>query len=124
MADELEALERELHRSVRRRSRERLLVLLHPDFREIGYSGREHSRDAILANLSDGEPPGVHAEGFRCRRIAPGTVLVTYRSARVSADGHLSRHALRSSVWLREAGHWRMIFHQGTPTGQTSGHTT
>ncbi|MQM37695.1 hypothetical protein KBTX_01697 [wastewater metagenome] len=119
--EELGTLERELHRCVRRQFRDRLLVLLHPEFREIGYSGREHSRDSILANLSDREPPGVHAEGFRYQRIAPDAVLVTYRAAHVSPDGRLSRHAFRSSVWLRESGCWRMIFHQGTPAGDDIG---
>lgn len=119
--EEQEALEGHRHRSSRWQFRDRLLVLLDPEFREIGYSGRAYSRDAVLANLSDREPSGVHAEGFRYQRIALDTVLVTYRSAHMSPDGRLSRHARRSSVWLRESGHWRMIFHQGTPAGDDTG---
>ena len=48
-------------------------------------------------------------EEFRARELAPGCVLATFR---VVGDGVRS---LRSSIWLRRDGEWRMVFHQGTP---------
>lgn len=41
--------------------------------------------------------------------------LATYRLTLSSADGFTHTHTLRSSLWRREDGAWRMIFHQGTP---------
>lgn len=114
--DELENLEREPHRSVTKRCRVRLMELLHPAFREIGYSGREHTRESIIENLTDAEPPRIDAEQFRYVELGPETVLVTYRSANASPDGRLSRHSWRSSIWMKEGPQWRMVFHQGTPT--------
>lgn len=113
--DELEHLERELHSAATRQSASRLKKLLHTGFREIGRSGREYSRDAILERLTDAEPPQVHAEEFRRFDLNPGVALVTYKSAHIDATGELRRHSLRSSLWMRGEDGWQMVFHQGTP---------
>lgn len=113
--DELEKLERELHSAGTRQSDSRLKELLHPEFREIGRSGREYSRETILDRLTDAEPPRVHAEKFRRFDLNPGVALVTYKSAHVDAIGGLRRHSLRSSLWMLGEDGWRMVFHQGTP---------
>jgi hypothetical protein len=54
----------------------------------------------LLAN------PSVQAAilDFQVRVLTPHAVHATYR-----APG-----SLRSSVWIREANRWRMLFHQGT----------
>lgn len=113
--DELEKLERELHSAATRQSASRLNELLHPEFREIGRSGRKYSRETILDRLTDAEPPRVHAEKFRRFDLNPGVALVTYKSAHVDAAGDLWRHSLRSSIWVRGEEGWQMVFHQGTP---------
>lgn len=113
---ELEQLERELHSAGTRQSASRLKELLHPEFREIGRSGRVYSRSAILERLADSEPPKVHAEQFRRVELQPGVSLITYKSAHIAEDGGLCRHSLRSSIWILGEEGWRMVFHQGTPT--------
>jgi ribonuclease HI len=89
--------------------RDRLLVrsLLHPDFHEIGASGRTWDRDETVAALADdpGERPTVG--DVAARRVADGVVLVTYTAG----------DSRRSSLWVRDADGWRVLFHQGTPTG-------
>lgn len=81
--------------------------LLHRDFHEVGVSGREWDRAAIVAALA--ADPGVTgtASDLVPTRLADDVVLLTYRSG----DG-----ARRSSVWVRDpdAG-WVLRFHQGTP---------
>lgn len=114
--DELETLERELHTAGTRRSATRLKELLHPEFREIGRSGREYLRATILERLAEGEPPKVHAEQFRRVDLEPRVALITYKSAHIAEDGGLCRHSLRSSIWILGEEGWRMVFHQGTPT--------
>jgi hypothetical protein len=83
--------------------------LLHPDFLEVGASGRVWDREAILAALS-GHPGGDRAvDDLVARPLADDVVLVTYR---VRHGGAWSR---RSSIWLRDDHGWRVRFHQGTP---------
>lgn len=56
----VEALERELLRPETRADIGRTGVLLHPDFTEIGSSGRMWTRDAVMMSLA--EQPGGPAE--------------------------------------------------------------
>lgn len=84
--------------------------LLHPEFVEFGSSGRVWDRDAVILMMG-GESGNVSAVGLTPRRLAPDVVLVTYTS---EAGG---RSALRSSTWVRDQTGWRLLFHQGTPTG-------
>jgi ribonuclease HI len=83
-----------------------LLALLHPGFREHGASGRVWTRDDVLEALSG---PPVDVEDLQARALGADAALVTYRS---DAGG---RRALRSSVWVRDGGTWRLVFHAGTP---------
>lgn len=103
------ALERELLRPDVRADIGRIGVLLHPDFAEIGQSGRFWTRDAMMVALE--EDPGEHVELelLSADRLSENTILLNYRS--LSHAGS----ALRSSVWLLERGQWRLRFHQGTP---------
>ena len=106
---EVLALERALLDPATRRRPEAVEVLLHPDFREFGASGATWDRDAIVGALGadPGEP--VQVEDLAARAVADDAVLVTY--AATSSAGR----SLRSSLWLREQGRWRVLFHQGTP---------
>ncbi len=99
--------ERLLHELQVRNDPELLLSLLHQDFREYGASGRLWTRDTI-AGATSGQVC-VAATEMQARRLGPDAVLVTYRS---EAAG---RRALRSSVWVRVADGWLLLFHQGTP---------
>jgi ribonuclease HI len=103
------ALERELLRPDVRADIGRIGVLLHPDFAEIGQSGRFWTRDAMMVALE--EDPGEHVELelLSADRLSENTILLSYRSLAHSGS------ALRSSVWLLERGQWRLRFHQGTP---------
>lgn len=91
-----------------------LATLLAESFEEFGSSGRRYDRSAVMAALR-AEPacgpirtmhdPAVHL-------LATDLALVTYRAVRTGPDGTVT--TLRSSVWQRQAGQWRMRFHQGT----------
>jgi hypothetical protein len=92
-----------------RRDPERVRALLHPEFTEYGASGRIWDRSSI-AEVSSGIDEPITATEMAGRSLGPDAVLLTYRS---STTG---RRALRSSIWVREAGEWLLLFHQGTPT--------
>ena len=92
--------------------------LLDPDFREIGTSGRRWTRaetiSALSAELSaDAADNGpIEATDFEMTAVASGVVLVTFQTV------GRGRRSLRSSVWRRSRGRWRVLHHQGTPTSQ------
>jgi ribonuclease HI len=90
-----------------RRAAERLL---HPDFVEIGGSGRVWDRASVLNALGEEQsaPPAVTE--LKGEWLTRDAVLVTYRAQRPDDTA-----SLRASVWLRDAHGWRVRFHQGTP---------
>ena len=92
-----------------RRSPERLNNLLHPDFIELGSSGRVYDRQMIVEMMSQEVSGDVIMRDFETRSISENTVLVTYRSIGQSGD-----EARRSSLWAKDADGWRIHFHQGT----------
>jgi hypothetical protein len=97
-----------------RRDRERVAALLAEDFLEFGSSGRVWTREAILELLATEsyDPPAM--EDFQCDCIAEDVALVTYKTVRTDAGSGLRAMVLRSSIWIRESGEWRVRFHQGT----------
>jgi hypothetical protein len=82
--------------------------LISEEFREFGASGRVYDKARIVALLV-ADPTlstGPSIVDFRIAELAPDVVLATYRLGK----------ALRSSVWRRERGTWRIFFHQATPS--------
>ena len=117
-ADELLRLEMMLLDPDVRRDIKRVAALLAEDFVEFGSSGRVWTRDAILQLLASESYAQLILEDFACRMLSADVALVTYRSERSRLDGGgLPAEALRSSLWVRRQGKWKMSFHQGTPRG-------
>ena len=119
LLQELQALEVELHHPGVRCSRERLEQLLHPEFHEVGRSGRAYNREIIVNFLASQESqPVIRSEEFSVALLAPGVALLTYRSAHVEQDASLVNHTLRSSIWLKASQGWQLRYHQGTAAAQ------
>jgi ribonuclease HI len=104
----VEALERELLGPEVRGDIGRTGVLLHPDFMEIGSSGRAWTREAMMLALEEDPGERTELEILGADRIGAGAVLLTYRSYARSGT------TLRSSLWVLDNGRWRLRFHQGT----------
>jgi hypothetical protein len=115
-ASQLRRLEQSLLDSAVRRDGERLRQLLADDFLEFGSSGRIWTRKSIIDLLTtelNFQPPEI--EEFQCACLSEKVALVTYRTVRT--DGKTGERlccSLRSSIWTRQDGEWRMRFHQGT----------
>ncbi|TLM81449.1 ribonuclease HI family protein [Pseudarthrobacter sp. NamE2] len=105
----VEELERELLGPLVRGDIGRTAVLLHPDFMEIGSSGRVWTRDAMMMALEEDPGERTDIEILGADRIGTGAVLLTYRSFTRSGT------VLRSSLWVLDGDRWRLRFHQGTP---------
>ncbi|MDO9352807.1 MAG: DUF4440 domain-containing protein [Solirubrobacteraceae bacterium] len=88
--------------------------LLREDFEEVGASGRHWHRDAIVDYLEQHPGDGAEASQVDATFLAPNVVLVTYAARSLGPDLAISR---RSSVWVRDDGHWAIRYHQGTPVG-------
>jgi len=114
----LRRLEESLLNPAVRRDPERLRSMLTEDFLEFGSSGRVWTRKSIielLATEKNFSPPAI--EDFHCTMLADKVALVTYRTLRDDGKSGESLESLRSSIWTRQDGEWRMRFHQGTRRG-------
>jgi len=95
-----------------RASADVMATLLHPDFREIGTSGRLWERDTIIAMLTapDAPRPGpLAATRMRGEQLTPDLVHLTFDTESKGLRSH------RSSLWRLTDGGWLLYFHQATP---------
>ena len=105
-------------------SLESALNLLDDDFVEFGRSGAVHTKAETAAALIAADEAARWAADLAdlaTRFLSADLALVTYVSFRRYDDGRKDRRSLRSSVWRRRDGQWRMVFHQGTPTHLSGG---
>ena len=100
------AMERALLGDEVRTDRAAVAALLHPEWQEIGRSGRLWSRDDILDSI--GPIPPVDFQVVSVDRLGPDTILLLWRTATEE------RSTLRSTLWLRTGGRWQARVHQGT----------
>ena len=99
----------ELLRSACRRDSSRVRELLHPDFVEIGRSGRRWTRDEIVAALADEDNRDTPTtDEWRFIELAPDLAVVTYVIHGTPGS------SLHSSIWSANEGRLEMRFHQGT----------
>lgn len=106
--DDIAALEESLLTDAVRSDRDRVDALLHPEFTEIGSSGRLWSRARMLAAIAPLENRTTF-ELVGTDRLADDLVLLRWRSR---SRGSV---VLRSSLWQRTTRGWQLRFHQGTP---------
>lgn len=85
-----------------------LAYLLHPEYREIGASGRLWGREELIEELLAAPESQTRFELVDAAPLGSDLVQVVYRT--VNGTGS----ALRSSLWERYEGRWRLRFHQGT----------
>lgn len=114
----IRGLEEELFKQSVRASADAVSELLADDFIEFGRSGGVHDKEEVVRSLAAERPDPTAsrtADNYRLLALADDVVLLTYRSLRTDDDGSQA-HTLRSSIWKRLDGSWRMVFHQGTPT--------
>lgn len=95
-----------------RQSAERISELLAEGFFEFGSSGRIYNY--APGDTFDGGAT-YEMQDFMAHRLSNGCVLATYKAIKSDAAGNAVSTTLRSSIWKRGGGAWRMVFHQGTP---------
>ena len=110
---ELSSREPIFHRSEFGVSRADFEALMDGQFREVGASGRQYSREYVLEILeerhSNPHPDTWQTSEFDCLCLADGVYLLTYT---LLQDG--TRLTRRSTIWRRVSDSWKIVFHQGT----------
>ncbi len=104
-------LELSLMSSQVRNSAERIKTILSDDFFEFCSSGKQYEYSA--GDVFDTQYK-YSTEDFKVTQLGEDYVLTTYKAFRTKEGGE-KICTLRSSVWRKENGTWKMIFHQGTP---------
>ena len=114
--DKLVEKEMQLHRYEFRTNKQAIAKLLHPDFLEVGKSGRTFNYQAIMGSMSVEKPTDslVHSQDYECIQLDENVVLVLYKSAVVERSGAVGDFAKRSSIWIKEESQWKLRYHQGT----------
>jgi len=117
----LAALEAEVHHPGAICTRERLEQLLHPQFHEVGRSGRPYTREFVIdALLGNSLNRNVLPTDYLASALTDGSALLTYRTVQLAADGTHEFPAMRMSIWLNTKAGWQLRYHQGTPAATDS----
>lgn len=90
--------------------------VLAPEFREVGASGRQYSREYVLSVLTSrpADNQSMAVCDFSCSTLTETLFLVTYTLKQSN------RTTRRSSIWRRDPdGAWRIVHHQGTIVPET-----
>lgn len=87
-------------------------AMTHPEFWEVGASGKRYSREFVLDTLASRLPDPNEdqwaASDFLCREIAADNYLITYTLAQGP------RITRRATLWRRTQAGWQALYHQGT----------
>ena len=108
----LQALEESMWRAETRFDSAYMDAVLHPDFAEVGRSGRVFTRDEVLSMPPVPIAVEMPRETFTVSEVADGVALVGYETIPVDSM-HGAAH--RSSIWVRDGSRWLLRYHQGTP---------
>ncbi|HET9649595.1 MAG TPA: ribonuclease HI family protein [Microlunatus sp.] len=105
--EQVVALERSLLSADVRADRGEVAALLHPQWCEIGRSGRLWTREELLEEIEPLAEP-VSLDVVALEWVDRDALLLIWRALGDRGS------TLRSSLWVRERGRWRQRFHQGT----------
>ena len=101
-------LELELASLQGRKNIDRLALLFSEDFEECGKSGKIFNKADIVELLIKEEYQKMSSSNFRFTKLSDTAILVKYDSDCRAVKSH------RSSVWIKTADDWQILYHQGT----------
>jgi len=108
MLEQIKSLELSLLNKNIRKNVDKLNNLIADDFIEFGSSGKVYTKSDVIQYLPNEIEENFEASNFNGVQLARDCILLTYLL--------YSKHgkSLRSSIWKRYDGNWKIIFHQGT----------
>lgn len=103
-----------------RNSKEKMGELLVEDFFEFCSSGNVYIfREDDFKNTGQEEIVfNCVIRDFNIKILATDVILATYKAVKHHETREDMKYLLRSSIWKCFDGQWKMVFHQGTPTGK------
>lgn len=104
-------LEPVFHKSGYPPDRSALEEMVSEDYFEISASGRTYARETVLGVVTArrSETLGNYScKDFRILELATDTYLVSYELVEEK------RSTLRTSIWKKAGGKWKILHHQGT----------
>lgn len=104
LLDEIREVEEQLLLPAVRGSAEALERLVADEFVEFGSSGQVYSKADVVAQILKAPNVSGNITDLKVLAVSSDVALAMYRTEK----------SLRSSVWKREGGQWRIVFHQGT----------
>lgn len=107
--DHIRKLEESLLKPEIRSSKLELEKRLAEDFFEFGSSGKVLYKNEAIPENGIGTVK-MKLSNFEMHQLADDVVLATYQIFNEVSN----QHSLRSSIWKRNDGAWKMYFHQGT----------
>jgi hypothetical protein len=88
--------------------------LLTDDFREFGSSGLIYTKQDILNRLpAETNKTEYIVSNFEIKILSEDVVVTNFKTEKVINDTEKAT-SLRTSIWRKEKGTWKMFFHQGT----------
>jgi hypothetical protein len=119
LEDTIYELEESLLRLDVRQSAEVIAERLADDFTEFSSSGRVyHYRKGDVFDADKTAELNWEIRDFVIEQLATDVVLATYKTIKHSEPRVEMKNSLRSSIWNCYDGRWKMLFHQGTLTGE------
>lgn len=81
------------------------------DFTEYGQSGAVFDREATIRCLSSAKWRNIEIRDFSTRCLSSHAAIVHYTAVHKELT---EKKTLRTSIWVKEEGVWKLHFHQGT----------
>jgi hypothetical protein len=104
----LQELEMELVQPATWRNTARLSELIDDEFEEFGSSGKRYRKQDILNSLPKENNVQCKLSHFEFKTLSKVCILVKYKSTSPVTV------SLRSSVWVKNSGNWKILHHQAT----------
>ena len=97
-----------------RDSADKIRQFLSEDFKEIGAGGSYFGIKEVLASATNQDYWSAYPENWEFRQLSPEIAQVLYRVKIVRGSARETSYSLRTSIWRKEVGTWKMVYHQGT----------
>ncbi len=112
LKDILYKLESSLLQKEVRQSAEKLDKLVAEDFLEIASTGKTFGKKHVIEDLPKMDAPTFLINSFEVRELSPELAITIFEITKI-LNGDTT-NSMRSSIWKKFDGDWKMIFHQGT----------
>ena len=109
----LELEEKLLNPEIRKSVKE-IDELLADEFIEFGSTGKIYNKQQVIESLTNELPAERNIFDFNVVLLSVDTALAMYKVISKNPQTNEIKDSLRSSIWKKYDGSWKMLFHQGT----------